>query len=109
VVIGPSSTFIPLVGLRPDLAVPGPACRRAEQGEVHAGALRWRRANCSLRAASGIAQLFVEHAFRIGSRRWAPLGVKRLCCFVTKCLLTTWLLVESMKAFEIASPALEPR
>jgi len=31
-------------------------------------------------------------------------GVHRICCFFTIRLLTTWLTIDSTKAFEIASP-----
>ena len=41
---------------------------------------------------------------RIWSRRCAPLGDQRIYCFLTMRLDTTWLIADSMKAFEIASP-----
>jgi len=41
---------------------------------------------------------------RIWSRRWAPRGVQRICCFLTIRLAMTCLTADSVNAVEMASP-----
>jgi hypothetical protein len=63
-------------------------------GTLEAG---YQRRKSSVRVSS-------KTRVRTWSSRCAPRGDQRICCFLTMRLLTTWLMVASANAVEIASP-----